>query len=862
MGMVVLLAAALGVMPAPVAYAADITVDNPIDENDSSCSDGDCSLRDAIETATAGQEIDFNVTGTITLTLGQLDIDKDLTITGPGEDSLAISGNNTSRVFDIGNGTAITITGVTIKDGLIASNGGGLNNGNSSPTLINVTFINNTVTGSSSNGGGMYNGGGSPTLTNVTFIGNSSSDFTGGGMASRGGSPVLTNVTFINNTAVHGGGVYNRGSRLTLINVTFSGNTGTSQAGGMRNYEDQGTTLTNVTFSGNSTDVNGGGVANGSNSDPTMANCIFWGNSASGDGDQIYNDSSTPAITYSLVQGGCPSGSTCSNSIYVNPLFVDADGPDDTTGTLDDNLRLQPTSPAIDAGNNLSVTVTTDLDGNPRRIDIPTVIDTGNGAAPIVDMGAYETNFILTKSATPTTPVNPGQTVTFTLAYTNLSTDNVTGLVISDTVPVSVTNVISTYNGATITATPGITYAWTVEDLSEDEWGVITITSEISPGLPGGVFTNTVRAMNTVGNVNFVATAPITVNHAPVADAGSGQAVGNGVTVDLDGSGSNDPVDNHLPLTYRWTQTSTTGSFYALSSSATISKPTFTAPGAYTDVITFTLTVTDALGRPSTPDDVVIIVESVAVTGTEASNSSTTTLGCKTSFTATIDKGSSVTYTWDFDDGVVLTDSGTTVLYNNYINHVYTTTGAMARICGNTVTTFTAVVTASNKPTDTQYIVPTTTIVTITNKFPIADAGPPQIRVIDSLVTLDGSGSYDPDSTLCGSNVITGYHWEQIVDTVVVTLSDSSAVQPSFTAPSPPTMPTVLTFTLTVTDSGCLVGVATTTVTIIAPVGGHTKPASTPELLRPWLILIAMVGAAAAIVFAALRRRTDLKRQC
>jgi hypothetical protein len=34
--------------------------------------------------------------------------------------------------------------------------------------------------------------------------------------------------------------------------------------------------------------------------------------------------------------------------------------------------------------------VTTDRDGNPRFVDIPTVADTGNGTPPIVDVGAYE----------------------------------------------------------------------------------------------------------------------------------------------------------------------------------------------------------------------------------------------------------------------------------------------------------------------------------------------------------------------------------------------------------------------------------------------------------------------------------------
>ena len=70
-------------------------------------------------------------------------------------------------------------------------------------------------------------------------------------------------------------------------------------------------------------------------------------------------------------------------------------GADGFWGTPDDdfgNLRLQLTSPAIDAGNNAAVPsgVTTDLDGSPRIVDIASVPDTGSGTAPIVDMGAYE----------------------------------------------------------------------------------------------------------------------------------------------------------------------------------------------------------------------------------------------------------------------------------------------------------------------------------------------------------------------------------------------------------------------------------------------------------------------------------------
>ena len=61
-------------------------------------------------------------------------------------------------------------------------------------------------------------------------------------------------------------------------------------------------------------------------------------------------------------------------------------------GTADDDLRLPSGSPCIDAADNTAVPVgiTTDLDGKPRFVDDPNTTDTGNGTAPIVDMGAYE----------------------------------------------------------------------------------------------------------------------------------------------------------------------------------------------------------------------------------------------------------------------------------------------------------------------------------------------------------------------------------------------------------------------------------------------------------------------------------------
>jgi len=156
----------------PWAHAANVlTVSNL---NDS----GSGSLRDAIRSATSGDTITFQsgLSGTIVLT-SQLNINKGLTIAGPGSGSLTISGNNQCRVFRINTGykVPVTISGLTVANGkAVGNNGAGGYDGRG---------------GGGGGGGGAGEGGGG-----VVVVGSSSD----------GGHLTIDGVVFTNNTAVGG----------------------------------------------------------------------------------------------------------------------------------------------------------------------------------------------------------------------------------------------------------------------------------------------------------------------------------------------------------------------------------------------------------------------------------------------------------------------------------------------------------------------------------------------------------------------------------------------------------------------------------------------------------------------------------
>jgi hypothetical protein len=244
----------------------------------------------------------------------------------------------------------------TLNNCTLADNSAGFGGGTSYGTLNNCTLTGN----SAMFGGGAYSGmlnncaltgnwaisqgGGtiSGTLSNCTLSGNSAGNSGGGALGCT-----LENCTLSSNWATYGGGAVGG----TLNNCALRHNSASLNGGAA-----SGCTLNNCTVTGNSALDLGGGAHSG-----TLKNCIVYYNIAA-NGPNYFGSALTNSCTTPL-----PSGPS---NIEDEPLFEDTNGWS--------NVRLQPNSPCVNAGNNASATTSTDLDGNPRV------------AGGTVDMGAYE----------------------------------------------------------------------------------------------------------------------------------------------------------------------------------------------------------------------------------------------------------------------------------------------------------------------------------------------------------------------------------------------------------------------------------------------------------------------------------------
>jgi hypothetical protein len=94
-----------------------------------------------------------------------LSITGDLSIDGPGTQRLAVSGNHQSRIFRISGSVSVTISGLTISDGMAVGDGGGILNTGSALFLARVALSDNQAVGAP---GGNARGGAVANLAGAT----------------------------------------------------------------------------------------------------------------------------------------------------------------------------------------------------------------------------------------------------------------------------------------------------------------------------------------------------------------------------------------------------------------------------------------------------------------------------------------------------------------------------------------------------------------------------------------------------------------------------------------------------------------------------------------------------------------------
>ncbi|MGQ9814689.1 MAG: choice-of-anchor Q domain-containing protein, partial [Candidatus Roseilinea sp.] len=319
--------------------------------------------------------------------------------------SIGLSQVLTNTAPDNGGGVYNAGSSANIFDSLLRANqatdGGGAYNAGAVMNVSASVVRDNQAT---NNGGGVYNATGANVNVFQSTLDSNSAN-AGGGLYNDGDATLNANAVINNTASATGGGAHNAGGTLSSVNNTFSGNSAPA-GGGLQAAVGSSAYLTHTTIASN---TGGNGINAAGGAVEVLATLL------------AYNTGSDCAGAITENGASMSSDASCSGFTFVstNPLLQ----PLALNGGQTLNHALAPGSPALDQAPAPCV-VSTDQRGVSRPQGIA------------CDIGAFElkeANLQVSKSADPSTVI-AGQTITYTVIVTNLSTTGAANsIVLTDT---------------------------------------------------------------------------------------------------------------------------------------------------------------------------------------------------------------------------------------------------------------------------------------------------------------------------------------------------------------------------------------------------------------------------------------------
>ena len=477
-------------------------------------------------------------------------INTNVNIVGESKYLAIIDGQNANRMFTISSGYTVTISSLTLQNGLASNSNGGAIQNSGTLTINNCAFTSNSA---DANGGAIYNDG-TLTVSGSIFTSNVANAYYGGAIYNEG-TLTVSGSTFTNNEGYDGGAIaggtttVQPSGALTITGSTFTGNTASSAGGAVWTH---GTcNITSSTFTGNSANTSGGSTAKGCGGairnwgTLTVTGSTFTGNTATTNGAAISNYQGTTTANFNRIIG---NGANDINAEYnsgtstvnaENNWWGSNTGPASaritaaTGASVDANpwiiLKITASPTSILVGG--TSTVTADLTWNSNNVQPtgghvpdgipvsftgtlgsvnPVSASTINGITTTTFTAGYTPGSATVSAAvdgvtvstpitinpvanlqinqTVNTPVNVGNTVTYTVTVKNNGPNTATNIRIQDLIP------------AGFTATPSVgTYSggiWTIPSLANGTTATLTITGTVTSSMAGLTTSNTATELS------------------------------------------------------------------------------------------------------------------------------------------------------------------------------------------------------------------------------------------------------------------------------------------------------------------------------------------------------------------------------